>query len=106
MEKSLERIAVINRMEEYEKQYPFMASGNRPVHKEKDSEYVTSFETYLVGGLHTYSEKTLKLYLEMINQLKRDSKSLAVEVMSAMVKAYGYKNLDDAEYQQKLRAEI
>ncbi|MBR2028639.1 MAG: DUF4125 family protein [Oscillospiraceae bacterium] len=93
-------------MENYEKQYPFMASGNRPVHKEKDSEYVTSFETYLVGELHTYSEKTLSLYLDMIKQLKKDGKSLAVEIMNAMVKSYGYKDLADAEYQQKLRTKI
>ena len=93
-------------MKNYEKQYPFMASGNRPVRKEKDSEYVTSFETYLTGELHTYSEKTLKLYLEMINQLKREGKSLAIEVMNAMVKSYGYKDLADAEYQQKLRTKI
>jgi hypothetical protein len=91
-------------MENYEKQYPFMASGNRPVRKEKDSEYETSFETYLIGELHTYSEKTLKLYLEMIKRLKTEGKSLAKEVMNAMVKAYGYQDLDDAERQQKLRA--
>ena len=93
-------------MEQYEKQYPFMASGNRPVHREKDTEYVTSFETYLVGELHTYSEKTLKLYLEMIKQLKNEGKSLAIEIMNAMVKSYGYKNLDDAEMHQKVRTKI
>ena len=105
-EQMIEEIASaeVEWMEEYEKQYPFMASGNRPVHKEKDSEYETSFETYLVGELHTYSEKTLKLYLDMINSLKNDGKSLAKEVMNAMVKAYGYQDLDDAERQQKLRA--
>ena len=107
-EQMIEEIAAaeVEWMEQYEKKYPFMASGNRPVRRENDSEYVTSFETYLVGELHTYSEKTLKLYLEMINQLKRDGKSLAAEVMDAMVKAYGYKNLDDAEYQQKLRTTL
>lgn len=107
-EQMIEEIAgvEVDWMEKYEKQYPFMASGNRPVRKENDSGYVTSFETYLVGELHTYSEKTLKLYLDMIKQLKSEGKSLAVEVMNAMVKAYGYKDLDDAERQQKIRAEI
>ena len=42
----------------------------------------------------------------MINQLKKDGKSLATEVMNAMVKAYGYKDLDDAERQQKIRANL
>lgn len=91
-------------MEEYEKQYPFMASGNRPVHSADDTEYSTSFETYLRGELYTYSEKTLKLYLEMIKKLSAENKSLAVIVMDAMVKAYGYKNIDDAEFQHKARA--
>lgn len=98
--------AEVEWMEAYEKQYPFMASGNRPVRKENDCEYVTSFETYLTGELHTYSEKTLGLYLDMITQLKKDGKSLATEVMNAMVKAYGYKDLDDAEHQQKIRANL
>ena len=91
-------------MEEYENQYPFMASGNRPVHSADDTEYSTSFETYLRGELYTYSEKTLKLYLEMIKKLSAENKSLAVIVMDAMVKAYGYKNIDDAEFQHKARA--
>jgi len=58
----------------------------------------------LRGELHTYSEKTLKLYLEMINALKAENKSLSVAIMDAMVKTYGYKDLDDAERQQKIRA--
>ena len=91
-------------MEEYEKQYPYMAAGNRPVHSSADSEYVTSFETYLRGELHTYSEKTLKLYLAMVRNLKSEGKSLSLTVMDAMVKAYGYKNIDDAENQQKIKA--
>ena len=107
-EQMIEEIAAteVEWMDQYEKQYPFMASGNRPVRKEKDSEYVTSFETYLTGELHTYSENTLILYLEMIKQLKREGRSLSFEVMNAMVKAYGYKNLDDAERQQKIRTEL
>lgn len=88
-------------MEEYEKQYPFMAKGNRPVHSASDTEYSTSFETYLRGELHTYSEKTLKLYLDMINNLVSEDKSLSLIIMDAMVKSYGYKDIDDAERQQK-----
>jgi len=93
-------------MEEYEKQYPFMAGGNRPIHSCEDSEYVTSFETYLRGELHTYSEKTLKLYLQMLKELKANGKSMAVIIMDAMVKEYGYKDLNDAERQQKIRTEM
>ncbi|MBR5252198.1 MAG: DUF4125 family protein [Oscillospiraceae bacterium] len=91
-------------MEQYHRDYPFMAAGNRPVRSASDGPYETSFETYLRGELHTYSPKTLRLYADMINRLKKEHKSLAVCVMDAMVKSYGYKNLDDAENQQKLRA--
>ena len=77
-------------MEEYEKQYPFMADGNRPVHSSED--------------LHTYSEKTLGLYLDMVNSLKNENQSLSIIVMDAMVKAYGYKDINDAERQQEMRA--
>ena len=90
-------------MEEYEKKYPFMASGNRPIHTCDDCEYVTSFETYLRGELYTYSAKTVKLYHNMVLQLKSEGKSMSVIIMDNMVKAYGYKDLDDAEHQQKLR---
>lgn len=91
-------------MEKYEREYPYMAGGNRPVHSSQDSEYATSFETYLRGELHTYSEKTLKLYLEMIKELQKEGLSLAEIVMNAMVKQYGYQDLADAERQQKIRS--
>ncbi|MBQ9846122.1 MAG: DUF4125 family protein [Oscillospiraceae bacterium] len=90
-------------MEQYEKQYPYMASGNRPVRSKMDTEYETSFETYLRGELHTYSEHTLKLYLDMVRNLKKEGKSLSLIIMDAMVKAYGYKDIDNAERQQKIR---
>jgi len=93
-------------MEKYENQYPFMAGGNRPIHSFQDQKYVTSFETYLRGELHTYSEKTLELYLEMLKNLLKENKSMSIMIMDAMVKEYGYKDLDDAERQQKIRAEL
>ena len=107
-EQIIEEIAEIevSWMEDYEKQYPYLAAGNRPVRSSKDSKYVTSFETYLKGELFTYSEKTLNLYLSMIKKIKSKNQSLAVLVMDAMVKQYGYKNIDDAENQQKIRAGI
>lgn len=92
-------------MEEYEKYYPFMAKGNRPIHSGSDSEYETSFETYLRGELHTYSENTLKLYHKMVNSLYSKGESMSIRIMDAMVKAYGYKDLDHAEAQQRALAE-
>ena len=93
-------------MEQYQKQYPFMASGNRPIHSREDSMYETSFETYLRGELHTYSPQTLKLYADMVKKLDKEGKSMSVMIMDSMVKQYGYKDLADAERQQKIRAQI
>ena len=93
-------------MEEYSRKYPFLAGGNRPVHASEDSVFVTSFETYLWGELHTYSPKTLRLYHSMINNLLKENKNMAVIIMEEMVKQYGYKDIDHAEYQYKIRANM
>ena len=90
-------------MEQYAINYPYMANGNRAIHSYEDTAYSTSFETYLRGELHTYSKNTLILYADMIKKLDSNGKSMAVAVMDAMVKSYGYKNIDDAEKQQKYR---
>jgi len=90
-------------MEQYAEKYPFMADGNREIHSCEDSEYSTSFETYLRGELHTYSHNTLYLYAEMVKSLEAEGRSMSVMIMDAMVKSYGYKDIDDAERQQKIR---
>ncbi len=84
-------------MEEYASAYPALASGNRPIHAARDTEFSTSFETYLKGELHTYSEGTLLLYLDFIRGLEREGKNLSLLVMEATVRAYGYKSLEEAE---------
>lgn len=91
-------------MEEYKEKYPYMAAGNRAIHSSEDSPYETSFETYLRGELYTYSEKTVNLYLEMIHKLQEDGKNMSLIIMDATAKAYGYKDLQMAEDQQKIRA--
>lgn len=88
-------------MEEYGEKYPALASGNRPVHSSEDSQYETSFETYLKGELHTYSENTLLLYLDFVRKLKAEGKNLAILTMEAMVKGYGYQSLEAAEKQHR-----
>ena len=91
-------------MEQYAQKYPYMAEGNREIHSYEDSEYSTSFETYLRGELHTYSHNTLTLYADMVKKLEKEGKSMSLMIMDAMVKSYGYKDIDDAERQQKIRA--
>lgn len=84
-------------MEEYQAKYPVLASGNRLLYSSEDTPYDTSFQTYLLGELRTYSDSTLHTYWQFINELKKEGKSLALLTMEAEVKAYGYKGLDAAE---------
>ena len=74
-----------------------MASGNRLLYSSEDTPYDTSFQTYLLGELRTYSDSTLHTYWQFINELKKKGKSLALLTMEAEVKAYGYEGLDAAE---------
>lgn len=84
-------------MKMYRSQYPVMASGNRALYAEEDTPYETSFETYLKGELHTYSDGTLQKYLRFVKELQRDGKNLTLLIMEAQVQAYGYRDLQDAE---------
>lgn len=93
-------------MEAYASGYPALASGNRPIRASEDTEFATSFETYLKGELHTYSEGTLLLYLEFIRGLEREGKNLSLLVMGATVKAYGYKSLEEAEERIKCQRSV
>lgn len=58
-------------MEEYQAKYPVLASGNRLLYSSEDTPYDTSFQTYLLGELRTYSDSTLHTYWQFINELKR-----------------------------------
>ena len=84
-------------MREYRNAYPALASGNRALYAEEDTPYDTSFETYLRGELHTYSDLTLRRYLNFLKDLKKAGKNLTLMIMEEEVKAYGYRDLDDAE---------
>ena len=84
-------------MEEYQAKYPVLASGNRLLYSSEDTPYDTSFQTYLLGELRTYSDSTLHTYWQFINELKKEGKSLALLTMEEEVKAYGYEGLDAAE---------
>ena len=87
--------------EQFKKLHHFLidptASGNRLLYSSEDTPYDTSFQTYLLGELRTYSDSTLHTYWQFINELKKEGKSLALLTMEAEVKAYGYEGLDAAE---------
>ena len=90
-------------MGEYRRRCPCLAEGNRPLTSREDGGGVTSFETYLWGELHTYSPRTLALYGELVEGLDRAGTSITLAVMDHMVKAYGYRDLEEAERHERLR---
>ena len=84
-------------MEEFAKQYPRMAENARVVRSHEDTEYETSYETYLRGELGTYSEETFVLYTEFIICLSKEGRNLTKEIMENTAKLYGYDSLESAE---------
>ena len=86
-------------MREYAEKYPRLAAGNRAIRAAEATPGETSFETYLRGELHTYSEDTLLLYRDMIRSLKAQGVNMSLLIMEANVKAY--QSLEDAEKRLK-----
>ena len=84
-------------MEEFSAKFPKMARNARNIHTYEDTEWNTSYETYLRGELGTYSEETFVLYGRFIANLLQEGKNLAYETMSNTAKWYGYESVEDAE---------
>lgn len=84
-------------MEEFARKYPKMADNARSIHTSEDTEYNTSYETYLRGELGTYSDDTFVLYGRFITALMQSGKNLAYETMTNTAKLYGYESVEDAE---------
>ena len=84
-------------MEEYAARYPYVSAGNRYIHAKDAPPWETSFETYTRGELHTYSERTIVLYMAHTQRLQAEGRNMVMEVMQATVKQYGYADLDEAE---------
>lgn len=82
--------------EEFGKKYPALHDTARPVHTYEDTEWETSFETYERGELSTYSDKTVDLYLKMVENMDEKGENLSEITVSYMVKFYGYDSLEKA----------
>ena len=88
-------------MKEYYEAYPDLSAGNRPLTTAEDRPDDTSFETYLRGELYTYSERTLRICLAFVKTLQARGENLALLTMEAIVRAYGYRSLTEAEEHQR-----
>jgi hypothetical protein len=82
---------------EVDTKYPHMRSGGRPLTRDKDTPWLTSFETYLKCELQTYSLQTLQHYAAYVHKAHKEERNLALEIAEQTALAYGYPNLDAAE---------
>ena len=85
--------------EEYAARYPLLASGNRKGDAARNAESLggTSMPVYLKGELRTYSLATLRLYLDMVHDLKEKGQNPGIMIMDDQMKRLGYRDIEDAE---------
>lgn len=83
-------------MEKFAKDYPSLATNARIIHTSEDTEYNTSYETYLRGELSTYHDDTLSLYGRFVAELANKNDNLAYKIMKMTIFFYGYGSLEDA----------
>ncbi len=80
--------------------YPRLAGRGRPLNSTADDAVNTSVETYQRCELLTYSEKTLRLLNECIDNLSAQGEMFVEKILEDTVKSYGCDTLEQAE--QKL----
>ncbi|MBQ7585818.1 MAG: DUF4125 family protein, partial [Desulfovibrionaceae bacterium] len=89
--------------QEVASKYPHILSHTRPKEQGQNEHGVTSLVTYLRGELQTYSEKTLSLYLQKVQEKVRMKQNEAEENLLNQVKQYGFSSLQACE--EKLAAQ-
>jgi hypothetical protein len=77
--------------------YPGLSLGGRPLHAKDARDGDTSLETYQIGELLTYSEKTLSALLTHIEALAAQGVDLAVEIQRNTLACNGFSSLEEAE---------
>ena len=82
---------------EFFERYPIFSSMGRPLYSSEDDNIETSIETYLRGELLSYSEKTLKLYLDYVIVNKEKNINLAIKNMDNLARMQGFNDSDDVE---------
>lgn len=77
--------------------FPYVAGSGRPLYSTHDFGGVTSIETYQLGELLTYSERTLDALLRHVTELEGEGVSFARRVLENSASFYGYGTLEEAE---------
>lgn len=99
---SKERIALqeaiieiqVSWMEEVAQKYPGVAYNARSIHTCDDTEFNTSYETYLRGELGTYSEELIAMYGRFVVDIYGQGKNLALMTMNNTAILYGYNGIE------------
>lgn len=86
-------------------QYPELMAGARPLSKDEDSAFRTSFETYLKGELETFSDATLSLLYRDMNSFVQSDVNGSERVYEFLVKELGYGSIEEAAQAQQKRKE-
>ena len=82
--------------------YPYIAGHGRPLYSTFDYSG-TSVETYQLGELLTYSEKTLMALKRYLTEPDSPGSTLARDILENTIKHYGYESLETAEAATKER---
>ncbi|WP_338937469.1 DUF4125 family protein [Fusobacterium pseudoperiodonticum] len=82
---------------EFFERYPIFSSMGRPLYSSEDDNIETSIETYLRGELLSYSEKTLKLYLNYVIDNKEKNINLAIKNMDNLARMQDFNDSDEVE---------
>lgn len=77
--------------------YPKLMGRGRPLHAGVRDKWDISIETYQIGELRTYSERTLSVLTDQIDQWEADGRSLVETILLNTVLHHGYTNLEQAE---------
>jgi hypothetical protein len=87
---------------ELAKTYPLIAARGRPEYTGEEIDSFVSVETYLLGELATYSDQTLRIYVNYIDELVGQGKKLPFLILENTVRRYGFASLDEAEERMRL----
>lgn len=100
-EELVDRIAnlSIKYQQDFQKQYPAFAGAGRPLTGTDGAD--VSFHIYTLGELKTYSEETLRLYYQDMQNAVGEGENTAYRIHRTTASFYGYNSLQEAE--EKIR---
>ena len=88
---------------ELKNQIPYILGNGRALRSSEDEIGNVSLETYMRGELLTLSEETLGKYWSYVKECKDQNVNLSLQMYEAMARAYGYRDLEEAEAYLKLQ---